>query len=275
MSAELPEELAAKRDELLRHATTRGLRLRIRRRVAIVATAIAVVVGIGGGAAAVIGSGDHATRVVTSEPDSTIATSTTVAQSTTTAPEETSTSPATDVPTTVFPVDTTPATVTSIPSTGTTVLVCHDSYDPRCGPLTYTSTPVNQPLELSIDHTVSGLTATLHIHASDDAAVDPCMRINWGDGALSNGPDRFGCIAEGLCADLPQRYGPWDPPAPTPESVVLDFPHTYTRSGTFTVAIDADSADPCSPDNQFYASTASATVQLTVDNPAPTSSTAP
>jgi hypothetical protein len=98
------------------------------------------------------------------------------------------------------------------------------------------------------------------------------MRIQWGDGDYSNGPSRFGCTAMGTCPMFRQRYGPWDPPPPTPEDFTIDFTHTYGKAGTFAVTVDADSADPCSPD-QFHASEATRKLDVTVTTP--TSSTAP
>jgi hypothetical protein len=271
VSADLPPELAAKRDELLWNATSRGMRMRIWRRVAIAATVVGAVSAVVGTSVALVG-GDHAARVVTSAPDSTLDTSSSI-DPTTTIPDVGSTvatSSTTDgsVPTGV--TDTTPAPGSSGPTTDTTALVCHNSYDPRCGPLTFTSTPVNQPLRLTIEKTLTGTLVALRIVAADDAAVDPCMHISWGDGESSVGPGRFGCAAEGLCVRFPERFGPWDPPPPVPESVTLEFTHEYTSAGTYNVTIDADSAVPCSPD-QFYSSQATDT--LVVKIAAPTTTT--
>jgi hypothetical protein len=303
VSGELPEELAAKRDELLRNATARGMRMRIRRRVAVAATVVVAVSVVVGTAAAFVG-GDHRARVVTAPGDATTETSSTTDASSPTTNGTTTNGTTTNGTTSMgtTPMGTTPTTgtdsstpVSSVPptdvpppggssdttappvtigpgSSDTAPLVCHDSYDPRCGPLTFTSTPVNAPLELSVTQTATGLTVKLHIHASDDAAVDPCMRIQWGDGGYSNGPSRFGCTAMGTCPMFRQRYGPWDPPPPTPEAFTIDFTHTYGKAGTFAVTVDADSADPCSPD-QFHASEATRKLDVTVTTP--TSSTAP
>ena len=86
----------------------------------------------------------------------------------------------------------------------------------------------------------------------------------------SIGPGRFGCAAAGLCARFPERFGPWDPPPPAPESVTLEFTHEYTSADTYNVTIDGDSAVPCSPD-QFYSSHATDT--LVVKIAAPTTTT--
>jgi len=236
-----------------------------RRRAAIVAGLVVVSSALVGTVAALAG-GSPSARVVSSAPDPTTesrsttdATSTTIADSTTTT--------ASIAPTTVLPPPT-PATAATNDST-TTVLVCHDSYDPRCGPLTFTSTPVNAPLTLAVDSSLSNGTVTLHIRAADDAAVDPCMQVSWGDGVTVRGPSRFGCTAEGTCAIFRERYGPWDPPAPTPESITVDFSHAYEKAGDVTISILADSAVPCSPD-QFYASTATKKLQFTITAPAST-----
>lgn len=270
MNAELPEELAARRDEILRHATGRGMRLRIRRR-AVMAAVVVIALSATVGAVAALAGGDHQPRVATSpEPDSTLeTTSTTISDSTTTdAPTADSTSadssPATDAPPTTGVTDTTSVPVATDPgASDTTALVCHNSYDPGCGPWSLTSTPVNRPLELTVDHSVTGPTVKLHVHASDDAAVDACMRVTWGDGEFSSGPSRFGCTAAGLCPTFPQRYGPWDPPPPTLNAISIDFAHTYKTAATLTITVDADSAAACSPD-QYYASVATSKLVVTV-----------
>ena len=268
MSAEFPEELAGRRDEILQRATARETRLRVRRRAAIVASLV-LVFSVLGGTVAVLASGSRANRVVTSEPDATTstseeATSTTVADATTTVstdapPPTTSASATTFVPVTSGPV--------------TTVLVCHNSHDPRCGPMTFVPTPVNQPLELKVEQSVTGDTVKLRIDASDDTAVDPCMSVTWGDGESSYGPNpTIGCFALGVCGVPEPQFGPWDPPAPTPETIHVDYTHVYKHADTFTVTITAHSAQMCSPE-QIYASTADKTVAVTIA-PAPTT-TAP
>jgi hypothetical protein len=201
---------------------------------------------------------------VTSEPQattaSTDASTTTVADSTTTV----STEAAPSTP------DTTGLPVTSEPVT--TALACHDSHDPRCGPFSYTSDPVNQPLELRVEQTVTGDTLHMRVYGSDDTAVDPCMSVGWGDGESSYGPDpTIGCFGAGLCGIPEPKYGPWDPPAPNPETIHVDYTHVYKRADTFTVTINARSAVMCSPE-QIYASTAEKTVEVTIE-PTPTSTT--
>ena len=263
MSAEFPEELAGKRDEILQQATARGTKLRLRRRAAIVASLVAVF-SVLAGTVAVVADGNHANRVVTAEPDATTSTSdetssTTVADSTTTV--------STDAPPTTTASDTTFVPVTSEPVT--TVLVCHNSHDPRCGPFSYTTDPVNQPLELRVEQTVTGDTLHMRVYGSDDTAVDPCMSVGWGDGESSYGPvPAIGCFAMGVCFKPEPQFGPWDPPPPNPETIHVDYTHVYKHADTFTVTIEARSAAMCSPE-QIYASRAQTAVDVTI---APTQS---
>jgi hypothetical protein len=183
---------------------------------------------------------------------------------------EATTTVSTDAPPPTPASDTTFVPVTSEPVT--TVLVCHNSHDPRCGPFTYTSDPVNQPLELRVEKTVTGDTLHMRVYGSDDTAVDPCMSVGWGDGESSYGPDlAIGCFAKGLCAMPEPQFGPWDPPAPTPETIHVDYTHVYKHADTFTVTIAARSAVMCSPE-QIYASTARKSVEVTIE-PAPSPTT--
>ena len=270
MSAEFPEELAGKRDDILQRATARGTKLRMRRRAAVVASLVLVFSALAG-TVAVVASGSHANRVVTSEPDATTSTSDEATSSTVAAATATVSTEAPAPPTTSAS-DTTFVPVTSEPVT--TVLVCHNSSDPRCGPMTLVPAPVNQPLELRVEQTVTGDTLHMRVYGSDDTAVDPCMSISWGDGESSYGPGpTVGCVALGVCAIPEPRFGPWDPPPPTPETIHVDYTHVYKHADTFAVTINAGSAASCSPD-QFYASTAKKIVDVTI-KPAPTPTTKP
>ena len=73
----------------------------------------------------------------------------------------------------------------------------------------------------------------------------------------------------GVCAMPEPRFGPWDPPPPTPETIHVDYTHVYKHADTFTVTINAGSAAIVLARPVLREHGAKTTVDVTIE-PAPT-----
>ena len=213
MSTEFPEELAGQRDEILQHATARGTKLGTRRRAPWSRSLLAVF-SVLAGTVTVIAGGNHANRVVTSEPDAT--------------------------------------TLDERRHLDDGRRLHHDRFDGSAGAVGRRPTSAidvrprdestaDHGSRVSQQHDPPLRSDDIHVDAGEPAAgadartvgdrrhgEDACLRLGrrrgrsvhevaWGDGQSSYGPGpTVGCVAMGVCAIPEPRYGPWDPPQPDP-----------------------------------------------------------
>lgn len=144
-------------------------------------------------------------------------------------------------------------------TTPTTVLVCHNSFNPACGPFRWSSPPgpAGTPtvsIQYSPTNPVAGGTVTFTVSYSDpDTSVAPCGSVQTGT------PLNQGCAVD--YAACPTRYGPWDPPARHPGSNTLTYPVKYESSGSYTFSVDYAVGTPCYDPYQGHA-TGSTTVTV-------------
>ena len=233
MEDELPPELRSRRRAIYAQVTQRGRARRYRRRGAIV-FAIAVVVATPIVGVALTRQTGHNERVATFGPSTT-----TKGDTTTLTPTTTTTSPTTS---TVAP--STAPTTTASPST--TSLICRNSTNPACGPLSYVPPITNQPATLVVTTEprapTAGQTVTFKVQAADpDTFISSgmfCGQITFGEG---NGT---GCQV--ACAPIGPQYGPWAPPPPQPSDVTFTVTHVYPRAGTYTAHFSFIAGE-CSP----------------------------
>ena len=200
---------------------------RRQRSIAVVGV-LAAITGLSGVSAATSVGGDRPTfsRTAVASPASASPTTTT----TTTVDE-----PAAVAPTST----TTSSTPVPPPATTTTTLYCHNSSDPRCGPFRWDPDPgPNQPLTVALSYEPKivhvGDPVVFHLVASDPDAeiVHRVMRF-------SDAPEPTLAPAAYCTA----RYGPWTPPAPSPDREAFDETHVYSAPGVFTVNAYAWSMD--------------------------------
>jgi hypothetical protein len=223
MEDELPPELRSRREAIYAQVTQRGRARRYRRRGA-VAFAIAVVVATPIVGVALTRQTGHNERVATFAPSTTTEGDTTTLTPTTTSPTTS----------TVAPPTTTSTTTTTTSSPPTTTLICRNSTNPACGPLSYVPPVTNQPATLVVTTEprapTAGQTVTFKLHATDpDTFISSdmfCGQIMFGEG---NGT---GCQV--ACAPIGPQYGPWAPPPPRPSDVTFTVTHVYPRAGTYT-----------------------------------------
>jgi hypothetical protein len=153
---------------------------------------------------------------------------------------------------------------TSQPTTSTTPpAACHNSYDAKCGPFRWESDPgPNAPLTVTVtpenQQGTAGQEVNFHVVANDpDAKIDRgCIVIEFGD------DDKHPSCPPPSCQT---PYGPWTPPAKSPDRVEADIKHTYTtaRQEPYRATFRYRSGGLCSPDP--YGGTASAIAQVQVD----------
>jgi hypothetical protein len=236
------------RDELYSRVVRRGRSIKAQRR-AIMSAVVAIVVAIpvAGAYAATNAPHGHAEAFAT-----------------TTWPQPDGGSPSTTatVPTT------TPSTIAAPQghaSTTTLPAFCHNSFDYRCGPFSFTSPPPTTPFIRWSSPTVHATAGTPVSIALEAAA--PVIEIQWGDG----GSDSYGNIylLPSECTPMGSLYGPWTtPPAPRPRPAKIKA-HTYTRPGAYVATARASGL--CPPED-WLPGAHTATVTVIVD-PSPASST--
>ena len=191
-----------------------------------------------------------------------------VAPSTSEAPSETPTSAVPEATTTT--AGSSPTTVgpgTTIRPAGTSTtrgLVCRNSTDPRCGPFRYDPVPRNEPTSLRATPSATtvpvGTSVQLQVLAVDpDSPIAPSGcgdGVDWADPTAGPRPQ---CSAS--CMAQEPRYGPWDPPPPTPGRYEVAPGYIYSQPGTYDVTV-AVSTGQCylGP----YDDDASTTVRITV-----------
>jgi plastocyanin len=129
----------------------------------------------------------------------------------------------------------TPATAAPSP---TTTIVCHNSYDKRCGTFFWSPKPA------PADHTAmtfkispaapkAGDNVTFAVHVSEpNTVVGPCSKIEFGDGL------GIACSGPSAPTSCPTRYGGWTPPAKQPHETDDSFVHRFDKAGTYTVTVE-------------------------------------
>ena len=249
------DEWAERRGPLLDRVHARGQELRRRRQTTLGFVAVAVLLLIAVPALALTGGGDGHRKVNTvGSPTTSVET----VPETVAVPEATTT---TETPTTTLP-----------PTTTTTVLVCRNSYNPKCGPFRYDPPPVSHPITVSITFSppnpTTGEKVTIHV-----VADNPDTHL--GSYTISYGGDRDGqgSAVDVLCDSAParQRYGPWDPPAKNPGHEEFDFENTYSQAGSYPVTFTISTAPGCGDD--VYHSDGKADATMTVTGPPVTTTT--
>lgn len=168
--------------------------------------------------------------------------------------------------TTVAPTTTTVVTVRSAApaTTPTTVLVCHNSFNPACGPFHWSSPPApagtpTVSIHYSPQDPVAGDTVNFTVTYSDpDTSVAPCGSVQTGT------PLSQGCAVD--YAACPTRYGPWDPPARHPGSNTLTYTVKYDKAQDYTFSVDYGVGTPCYDPYQGHA-TGSITVPVRESSP--------
>jgi hypothetical protein len=123
----------------------------------------------------------------------------------------------------------------------TTTLQCRNSTDPRCGSFRWDPSPTNQPLAIDISVSSNpqvGQDVTFTVTVSDnDHGIGQCARLDHGDGTSQGGCPEPPC---------PDRYGPWDPPAPgIPSTRIFTFTHRYANAGPFIATVLVDNRTDC------------------------------
>lgn len=236
MEDELPPELRSRRHAIFAQVKRRG-RARRYRRLGTVSFAVALVLSVPLVAVALTSNGGgHSERISTFGPSTTEDVGTTAEAPTT----STSVEPTTTAPTTTAP------TSTQAAETTTTMLVCRNSSNPACGPLSYDPPITNMAASLAATTEpaapIAGHTVTFTLHVTDpDSLISSglfCGQASFGEG------DSTGCAV--ACAPLAPEYGKWDPPAPTPGDATFTLTHTYPSAGTFTARFSLIVGE-CSP----------------------------
>lgn len=182
------------------------------------------------------------------------------AESSTTTTSSTTTATSAGLPSTTTPTSST-TTALPVPTTSTAAEpVCRNSRDPVCGPFAWEPEPSNAPiiarLEITPETVRIGEELSVVVTAEDpDAHVDEtCIGLAWGDGGP---PSSCGTSCAG-----DTRYGPWDPPAPSPGRASRQFVHAYAEPGTYILTAAARSLS-CLP-AQLYESQVEMTATVTV-----------
>lgn len=162
-------------------------------------------------------------------------------------------------------------TATAAPApTAPPTTVCRNSAEPSCGPLVWDPAPQNQEPGVvvveSVEEAVVGRPVRLVVAVEDpDGGAGGGICEDWD----SSDP---GVIATGSCSDVPEqcsRFGPHDPPAPSPARTTHGTTVTFTEVGVQTVTVSGFTPDTL-PDGcpNPYHSTWSHTFQIrVVDDP--------
>jgi len=189
----------------------------------------------------------------------------------TTDPPPASTVPSTTSTTAAPPTTTAVAVQQPAPTTtATTALVCHNSYNPACGPFRWAPAPVpTDQASVSISYSpadpVAGGQVTFTVRISDpDTTVSTCGQVEYGDGMGQ------GCAA-GTAPMCPIRYGPWDLPAKHATSATATYPYTYAAAGTYTVKVRYPTGNPCYDPYQSQVTGTDTVVVGAAGNPSTTS----
>ena len=146
---------------------------------------------------------------------------------------------------------------------------CHNSYNPSCGPLSWTRSPgQNGSMRISVsgftEEARVGETVTYVVTLTDSDAMPFAVYPSWGDGTGSTPPD---------CNHQP--YGPWDPPARHGGTKSFTFKHAYGKTGHFRVVFTGRSG-ACG--NPYSNELKSPPIDMTItpaDSPAPSESPSP
>ena len=254
----------ARKERLLERVHGRGQALLRRRRLVqglSAATAVLLLVAVPGVLAASGGGSGHKSVRTIGGP------------STSTSEETTTTeAPTTEPPTTVAPPPTTAVRRT------TTSLVCHNSYNPACGPFYWVpGPPADQPLTVQVTFTPSapkaGDTVTFHVVADDPDGIGL-------SGSICDQSARFGepdevvpaCHGDYICSDTP--YGPWTAPPSRPAHQDSTVQHVYSSGGTYKATFFFRSHGSICPTAYGSEGWNSATVVVS-GPPASTTTTAP
>jgi hypothetical protein len=204
----------------------------------------------------------------------TVAPPTTAAPSATTVPTSTTEAPATTVATPPqTAVSSSRETAATTAPTTSTILVCHNSYNPACGAFRWDPAPASGgPAGVSITYSPSkpqpGDWVTFTVTVSDpDTTVSTCGQV-----AFGTGPD-YGCSDQQASGSCPTRYGPWTPPAKTPSSATKTYsPVQYKSSGSYTFTAQYPIGTAC---YDPYEGTANGSVTFYVGNPPSPTAVAP
>jgi hypothetical protein len=119
----------------------------------------------------------------------------------------------------------------------------------------------------------TGETVTFHVVVDDpDAHINRECSIHWDFGDNSRHIECQGPLAS--CAEGP--YGPWTPPAKTPDHYETDFQHVYAAAGDYTASFrfESHSSRPCGASDP-YGSQGSGSVTVTVSGPPVSTTTGP
>ncbi len=137
-----------------------------------------------------------------------------------------------------------PVTTTTTTAATTTTTICRNSTDPSCGPLRWDPAPQDHPPTAT--ETATPTTATL------GEPVHLALVLDDPDGGAGGGvcedwsSSDPGVVATGSCSDIPQdcaRYGPHDPPPPTPAQTVHETTVRFTTVGEQTVTVTGFTPD--------------------------------
>ncbi len=175
------------------------------------------------------------------------------------------------------PADTTPGTLIAEPEPATesttTMLVCHNSTNPACGPFYYDPALTNEPGTMRVEASpsdadvgfVAGQDIFFSIITKDpDSAIwgidgsefrdvsqhggGFCGWYDFGEGEGAHGHRGPGACVYPGCPEPVNRYGPWEPPPkhPTNDHVALVTDHNFAAPGTYHVSLTI-TLDPCGP----------------------------
>lgn len=192
--------------------------------------------------------------------------------STTIAETETETGPDSDdaeapgsAPTTEADSETAAPAPTAPPTT-----VCRNSVEPSCGPLIWDPAPQNQEPVIrvveSFEEAIVGVPVRLVVAVEDpDGGAGDGICEDWS----SSDP---GVIASGSCSDVPElcaRFGPHDPPVPSPARTVHGTTVTFTEVGVQTVTVSGFTPDtlPDGCPNPYHSAWTHTFEVLVVDAP--------
>lgn len=181
----------------------------------------------------------------------------------------TSTTDAPATTTTAPPAATTTVAAAARPAPTTTTLVCHNSYDPACGPFRWDSPPApagspSVTIVPSTSNPAVGQQVTFTVTVSDpNTAVYTCGQVTYGDGMGQ------GCSAATAGPACESRYGPWDPPSKVADSATTTYTYVYKQPGSYTVNAAFPVGNTC---YDPYQGNVSGSVRITVEA-APTTTT--
>ena len=202
--------------------------------------------------------------VFTDAPSTTVQAAPDPTTSTTQAPATTTTAP---------PATTKAVAAAARPApTATTTLVCHNSYNPACGPFRWDSppAPAGSPSVTIVprpSNPTVGQEVTFTVTVSDpNTAVYTCGQVTYGDGMGQ------GCSATTAGPACETRYGPWDPPSRITDSATTTYTYSYERVGVYTVKATFPVGNPC---YDPYQGSVSGSVQVTVGAAPTTTTTSP